>query len=255
MKTIDLEPREVHVCPSSYGLFNRVKSILQLLSRTESGEPVHVEWKPSMHCPGTYHEVLQTIDNLIIHDDRYEPEEGWRTSLRMDKTHGWRQLVELLHVPDTIETNMKPFHTQCGGNYVAVHVRRTDLDDKKVANNEPVVSDRHYMDFVDKHVDEQPDTWLYVATDNRVTHEKFVNVYQDRVLNKTYHEPLQLRTRRGDAWKDSTKFRKRHTSLHDSMLDWIMCVTAKDFLGTSASTFTGVAMAARSHAKALRQKK
>ena len=248
MKVIHADgPVEIHKCPSDYGLFNRVLAMLQLLAEHSGDEMLNVECTPSMHCPGVLSEVFAELPGVKLHDttQQVKQDTGYKLPLEIRQHTQWKHLVKHLQVSDHITQRVYQLHDSCNSQYVAVHVRRTDMDDKRLAEESVIATDQNFVDWIDQQIDHNPGVRLYIATDNQVTHDKFKKLYHTRVLNPQYHDKLKLSSTRATRWKDSDKHKKRHTTLTDAVLDWCMCVGAAEFRGTSYSTFTAVAQAAR----------
>ena len=105
-------------------------------------------------------------------------------------------------------------------NYIAIHIRRTDL--KQIKRGELDGGDYSmYHNLIDKH----PDKNLYVASDNESDYERFFEKYKSsRKINQNVNFL-------------KTKYR-RNTSALDAIIDLYMCINAYDFCGTKFSSFS-----------------
>ena len=105
-------------------------------------------------------------------------------------------------------------------NYIAIHVRRTDLVGKSYAKD-GILKYNEYNKFLNKYKDYN----IYIATDNYNTQQYFYKRFKDRIkiINKI---------------KKKKYYNLRHTSLKHSIIDLYMCMNAKYFMGTFGSSFT-----------------
>ena len=113
------------------------------------------------------------------------------------------------------------------GDYVAVHVRRTDHVDLAKAH------DRYTTDAdVDAFLSLYPTHTVYVATDNANTYETLKTKYGSRIP-LPWHTPVM---------EDSAL---RHTSVEDAVVDLYMCARAHAFQGSGWSSFSDTIEALR----------
>jgi hypothetical protein len=113
------------------------------------------------------------------------------------------------------------------GEYVAVHVRRTDHVDLAKAH------DRYTTDAdVDAFLSLYPTHTIYVATDNAITYEALKDKYSSRIP-LAWHTPVG-----GESVL-------RQTSVEDAVVDLYMCSRASAFQGSGWSSFTDTIEALR----------
>jgi len=106
-------------------------------------------------------------------------------------------------------------------NYISVHIRRTDHIQLAKYNNR-YTDDEEFINFLDKSDNNKN---IYIATDNKITYNKFKKKYQNRIkidYHKTNNNSL------------------RKTSLQDAIIDIYICVYSDDFMGSGWSSFSRV---------------
>ena len=122
-----------------------------------------------------------------------------------------------------IQTNIDDFKKllqKSNPNYIACHIRRTDMIKLyKEKNISTYLSDQDYMHFINQY---PVNLKVYIATDNYETQQTFINFYGDRLIYKKIEPSTNL----------------RQTSLQDAVIDMYVCAGAKYFLGSVKSNFT-----------------
>lgn len=102
-----------------------------------------------------------------------------------------------------LESKVSNILKTINGKYIAVHISRTDHIKLARLNNK-YTPDSEFINFIDKHADHK----LYIATDNRQTQDKFIQLYKKRI---PYIKPIRIRNKH-----------KRKTSLEDAIIDIYM---------------------------------
>jgi hypothetical protein len=130
---------------------------------------------------------------------------------------------DFLELKKEISDEIEEQKRKLDNEYVAIHVRRTDIG--AVYNKYNIKYDPSdyttYFKFIDKH----PKKNLYIASDNKESYDLICDKYMNaRLINNNVN------------FLDTTERRK--TSLHDAIIDLYMCIIAHDFQGTPLSTFT-----------------
>ena len=88
--------------------------------------------------------------------------------------------------------------------------------------NNRYTDDEEFINFLDKSDNNKN---IYIATDNKITYNKFKKKYQNRIkidYHKTNNNSL------------------RKTSLQDAIIDIYICVYSDDFMGSGWSSFSRV---------------
>jgi hypothetical protein len=108
------------------------------------------------------------------------------------------------------------------GNYIAVHIRRTDSIENAKLNNQ-YTTDDCFFNFIDNKLKDKKLN-LYIATDNIETYNIFKAKYGN-LVKFDYHKTING---------------LRHTSLRDAIIDLYMCINSDYFLGSGFSSFTNM---------------
>lgn len=132
------------------------------------------------------------------------------------KSSNINKLKLLPYMQNIIDENI----VKLNNNYIAIHVRRTDLLDKSYAKD-GILKYNEYDKFLNKYKDYN----IYIATDNYDTQQYFYKRYKNRIKVIT-------------EIKKNIHNNQRHTSLKHAIIDLYMCMNAKYFMGTSGSSFT-----------------
>lgn len=104
---------------------------------------------------------------------------------------------------------------------IAIHARRTDHS-KLAQSRQRFTTDEMFFNYVDQRLT-TADLSIYVATDNAQTYSLFIHRYPKKVKTlSTFRSSSSL----------------RQTSLADSVVDWFVCASAKEFMGSDYSSFT-----------------
>ena len=114
-------------------------------------------------------------------------------------------------------------------DYISIHIRETDfitstikLQYQEIKKKNIIINYDKYFQFIDKY----PNKKIYLATDNSNTQQIFINKYKDRII---YFEEIK---------ENGYKHQVRYTTNFSIIIDFFMCVSSHDFLGTYKSTFS-----------------
>ena len=209
--------------PPRCGLCNRLRTIFHFLNKLEKDQHLLVVWTSEKHDNiGELYDYFERIPNLHFCTEH--------TGAITYKGCG-------NDLPGCTFTNLRPLpyivdeinrrKSYLGRDYIAIHVRRTDIDgvfkNYKIAYDKSYVS---YINFIDRH----PTKALYIATDNVDTYTFLHDKYKDtRAVNNA-------------AFIHGNR---RNTTTVDSVVDLYMCAHASAFLGTDLSSFTDFILANR----------
>lgn len=120
-----------------------------------------------------------------------------------------------------LKTIIKNEQTKLNDNYIAIHVRRTDIIATYKAHNEKYIAN---YDIYDNFIKENASNNLYIATDNEDSYKHFTSKYKNHTIN---NNTTFIKTEN-----------RRKTSLKDAIIDLYMCIDSISFLGTKLSSFT-----------------
>ena len=206
------------------GLNNRIQAIFSYLYKAnKEGKKLRIIWVNSKHCPEDYKNLFEPIPNVeiiyskLIDEDIYDYDTAWKQNREYLKTDCYKLLKPIksiqIEIDIMIEKLQKP--------YIACHLRRTDG-----WNHNPYKKDRHtdeeYMEFIDQYPTELN---IYISTDCRITQQKFIEKYADRLIYKKIDDNNDI----------------RQTSLQDAVKDMYICADATYFM-RSPGTFSDTIM-------------
>jgi hypothetical protein len=215
---------------SHSGLCNR----LQLLSEYKhlsdiENKNIEMFWVKSVQCKALFEDLFQPIPNINFTYLR----QG-RRSVRPPNTaqklnlfphdEEIKQKNHLIFRPvDDIMETIEDTKVRIGEDYMACHIRRTDITTiQKKYNIEPP-SDEYFEDFIKSH----PDRKIYLATDSLETQNKFIEKFGDRI----YYSNIP-------SGNGSSRWPIRTTPVQEAVVDLFLCIGSVDFLGTACSTFS-----------------
>ena len=204
------------------GLNNRLQVILSYLYLARNqGKKLKVVWITDEQCPERFDVLFHPIKDVdIIYepiDDSLYDYKNWdKQNTDYIKAKYYALLNPYVNIQIKIN-DLKLLLSYNLKNYIAIHIRRTDALThewyKKYTK-----SDEDYIAFINS----CPNNYkIYIATDCRLTQEKFINIYGDRIIYKTIIETNQL----------------RQTTLEDAVKDMYVCAGAKYFM-RSHGTFS-----------------
>jgi len=120
---------------------------------------------------------------------------------------------------ETIESTKN----RIGEDYIACHIRRTDIITIQKKYNVTPPTDEEFEDFIESY----PDRKFYLATDSRQTQNKFIEKFGDRI----YYSNIP-------SGNGSTRHPKRTTPIQEAVADLFLCIDSVDFYGTACSSFS-----------------
>lgn len=182
-----------------------------------------VIWSTDRSCQSTTSHFLDCFTNL--EGVNFLPDKGYpaRGPSFVDYSGdgsdlSWTILRSLdyseLQPIDPIKKIIKNKIETLGPDYSSAHIRRTDF-----GTNINLPPYEKYFSFFNS----LPENNIYLSTDNKETYSCFLEKYP-RSIKFPYHNTIPNA--------------RRHTSMHDSVIDLFMCVFSKNFLGTPHSSFS-----------------
>jgi len=204
----------------SSGLCNRLRTIFYFHNRLEINQELVVVWNwNEKGTPGEFYDFFEQIPNLKFVRKTKLPIEyrGNGNDLVFDNNY------DLLCPKNLVASRLRNEMEKLKNNYVAVHVRQTDIKLAYAKRNlEFSPSDLSvFFNFIDSH----PNRNLYIASDNQHAYQVLFQQYcRHRIVNDNI------------MFLDTAARRK--TSLMDAIVDLYMCIGAQEFQGTHLSSFT-----------------
>ena len=157
------------------GLCNRLRTIFYHHNRLEHDECLVVvwTWDESNAMPGEFYDYFEKIDDIKFVSNVDSPffYRGNGCDLNWH-LNDYRLLQPLPHITKIIQDESKKLNN----DYIAVHVRRTDIKAVYDKYNEKYSS--NYDDF-DKFIKVHTNKNLYIATDNDKTYHYFNEKYKN----------------------------------------------------------------------------
>jgi|TARA_R110000824_G_scaffold90840_1_gene221594 hypothetical protein len=216
---------------SHSGLCNRLRLIASYKHLSDiKNKDIEMFWVKSVQCNALFKDLFKPIPNINFTYLRLNGRVAVRpknTAIKIDlfphdkKTKDKNHLI--FNPLDSILEEVEETKKRIGGEYIACHIRRTDIItiQKKYKIKPP--SDEIFERFIEDH----PNTKVFLATDNKSTQDKFIEKFTDRIFYSVVVS--------GDGSKRSPR---RTTSIQDAVKDMFLCIGAKDFIGTPCSSFS-----------------
>ncbi len=204
-----------------FGLCNRLRTLFSYYNLAkERGERIKVIWKPTRDCPGLFLDYFQKPEGVDFIANRNRVKltyrgGRWHQKYNPKHTFIYQSLKLKPYLFEKIQEKIKLLED----NYMAIHVRRTDHIGL-AKKNKVYTNDDDFFKFIDENQDIK---YLYLATDNRNTQNKFLEKYQGKI------KFIKLITPSNSC---------RQTDLEASLVDFYMCVFAKKFQGSGWSSFS-----------------
>ena len=203
------------------GLCNRLRVIFYFYAQLEPFESLEVVWRWSKKgTPGEFEDVFEPLPKVSF---TKQP-----SNIVKYRGHGF-DLADRDQIIDYTDLVLRPDtealvreQTEMLGDYIAIHVRRTDIEELYKNKHVPYDPDDYskWYEFIDKH----PGKNLYIATDNAASFETIASRYRDsRLINQPYF---------------LTTVERRKTTMVQAVIDLFACIQSDEFLGSYLSSFS-----------------
>jgi hypothetical protein len=202
------------------GLNNRIQVILSYLYQARNeGKKLKVVWIIDEQCPGKFDDLFEPIDNVTIlydeiNDSLYDYKNWDKSNMDYINKNYYALLKPKVNIQVNID-DMKQLLSFNSKDYISCHIRRTDALTHKWYKLH-VKSDDEYISFINSC---PINNKIYIATDCKLTQQKFVSIYGDRIIYKQIQDTIDL----------------RQTSLEDAVKDIYICAGAKYFMRSYGS--------------------
>jgi len=208
------------------GLNNKLRVLLSYLHEYNEGKypnkKLRIIWIKANDCPDIFPNLFEPLDNveLIYNTDNiHRPYIYETTTKAINNEYINKKYYNLLKPIKHIQTNIDTLKNQLGDDYIACHIRRTDMIELYAKYNIQGIPDDEYIKFINSY---PTNLKIYIATDNNITQNIFIKLYNDRLIYKKIEKSNKL----------------RQTSLDDAVKDMYVCAGAKYFMGSVRSSFT-----------------
>jgi len=211
-----------HITVWAYaGLNNRIQVILSYLYMAKSqGKKLNIIWILDDECPEKFDNLFYPIEDVNIKyeliDEKYDYKNWDKENKDYIKANYYSLLKPHLNIQNKID-DMKKLLAYDSKNYIACHIRRTDALTHEWYKLY-VKSDNEYINFINNI---PGNLKIYIATDCKLTQQKFIDLYGDRMIYKRIENSTNL----------------RQTSLEDAVIDMYVCAGSKYFM-RSYGTFS-----------------
>lgn len=180
---------------------------------------LNVIWNITNECNGFFLDYFEPLENVSFfkenpgisvdfHGNRWHPDYN---PYAMNIYNG---LKPVPYIQSKVQKNMNLL-----GDYIAVHIRRTDHVWLAQAENH-YTDDNAFIEFIEGRKEKN----LYISTDNRQTQDEFYSRFQNQIKVIDFIEPNES---------------LRQTSLEKAIVDIFTCVNSSEFKGSGWSTFSG----------------
>lgn len=203
------------------GSFNRIQAILSY--RATHG-PILAVWEPDVpHFLETF-EPLKGVEFTLTRDPSDVVDYGIPTNAPEDWRKGYAELRPVAPIAERVSAFRATL-----GDYLAIHVRRTDMTPlaKKIGACHP--TDEEYVAWILQRW-ERADMPVWVATDNGETQRRY-----EGWLGPHFRSGCVLGGYEVHTEHDHTI----HGNITDAIVDFFMCVGATDWMGQPFGTFSG----------------
>lgn len=150
------------------------------------------------------------------------------------------QALDRLQPIDTIRTSIETFKSQhFTPKTIGVHIRRGDFWQYTKGKLAPL---ERFIQEIDKAVDEHPDSAVFVSSDDGapVNHASGEVIYEGILSKLSARYGHRIVTSR-----PSSLIRSKPEAVQDALVDLLLLRLTQRFIGTSGSTFSGLAIVGR----------
>jgi len=210
------------------GLCNRFRFIFSFIRKLIDEDKLKntkliIIWIINEHCPGKIEYFFEKIKNVeFIYNNQYIPDISFSGI-----TENYNNVVYLKKVPlylqDKLFKKIKKFiNCRLNNNYIALHIRRTDLQEILEQNEKRktrIITDNQYIEYINNNNLKN----IYLATDNKKTQEKFKKIFKNRLV----------------IFEDIISEEKiRQTTIEHAIIDLFICGCANRFKGSYYSSYS-----------------
>jgi hypothetical protein len=218
---------------SHSGLCNRLRLITGYKYLSDlTNKKIEMFWVKSRQCNTLFKDLFEPIPNVNFHylkwnisEQKTRPPNTARTFDLFPHSDKIRNQNHLIFKPlNALRKKIDEIKNKIDRDYIACHVRRTDIIQihKKYGVTPP--PDEFFFDFVNQY----PNHNIFLATDDRKTQTTFSDKFGDRlILSATI------------ARHGSQRWPIRTTPISEAVIDLFLCIGAHAFIGTNCSSFSG----------------
>ena len=242
------------------GLCNRLRFILQFfkilkIKNKLDDKLIYIIWPTDEMCNGYYLDYFQNIQNNIIFIKNEKELKNYIDPKKIkkikkidyinhrfilkEKNKDYLQ-YKFFKIKEELYHKIRKIIHKMNNKFIAIHVRRTDLDNHLLGFRKKKFKDRTSDEDFFKFIEKYKRYNLYIATDNYNTQKLFISKFNDRI--KYIKIISNIKTR-------------RKTSLEDAVIDLFLCSCSYKFKGTFFSSFSDFIKLMRAHINVVRKDK
>ncbi len=216
---------------SHSGLCNRLRLIAEYKHLSDiTNKNIEMFWVKSTQCNCLFENIFKPIPKINFNYLKMRRSKSLRPENTAQKLGLFphdeeiRQKNHLIFNPvDSIANTIKQTIQRIDGDYVACHIRRTDIGtiQKKYKKQPP--TDEYFDSFIESY----PNHKIYIATDSKKTQERFIKKFGDRV----YYSNVP-------SGEGHSRQPYRTTPIEEAVVDLFLCIHSFKFCGTVCSSFS-----------------
>lgn len=210
---------ESYLVQPTGGLCNYLRVVFShWLYCKKEGIPLTVIWEVTSECNGFFLDYFEPLEGVtFLKENSGLPVTYSGNRWQQEYNPYQRFIYEGLKPLPWLQEKINAKKVMLG-NYVSVHIRRTDHVWLAKAEYH-YTSDDEFIEFIKMYPNEN----LYIATDNRLTQDQFHALFHDKMLATDFIES-----------SDSL----RQTNIEQAILDIFVCANSLHFKGSGFSSFS-----------------
>lgn len=221
------------------GLCNKIRTLVgfNYFARLKN-KKLYAVWKYGPECPCNFYDLFENMPNtIILLNNKKKPDniidygllnEFVAKKYNLKKNNIYINNYKNLKIKKNILDKVKKvINNKNNSNILGLHIRRTDhvVYLNRINKNNLFRDNNYYEKKINLFNKFNPNSSVYLATDNYKTQKYFCQKYNNIIYN----------------YKIPKKSRKlRVTSCEDAIIDILILSKCKEFVGTNMSSFTNL---------------
>jgi hypothetical protein len=201
------------------GLCNKLRVTFSYYKLAKSqNKQLEVVWNSDNACEGFFLDYFEEVPGIIFRKANISNNKVFYKGCGINNSYP--PTYECLKLKPSILSIINKKLNEIGPNFIAIHVRRTDhiLLAKSVGR---FTTDEQFIEFINQY---PTNLNIYLATDNRGTQDRFIDIYKNRLKIFNLINPNNKNLRK--------------TSLKDTIVDIYICKEAKYYKGSGYSSLS-----------------
>ena len=216
---------------SHSGLCNRLRLLVEYKHFSDiKNKKIEMFWVKCIQCNALFKDLFQPISNINFNYLRQSSKSirPANTAIKLKLFPQEQKIKDKNHLmfkpTDDIMDTVEGTKGRIGEDYIACHIRRTDIITIQKKYNVDPPSNKYFEDFMGSY----PDHKIYLATDSKRTQDHFAKRFGSRLYYATV-----------PSGNGSGRLPNRTTPVQEGVVDMFTCIDSIDFLGTECSSFSG----------------